>query len=78
MPVVWKINKPMRDDLYPTMKPVELVEPAIRNSSQPGDRVLDPFGGSCTTLMAAQKSGRIARLMERDPQYVDATVERWR
>ena len=74
---VWQINKPMRNDLHPTMKPVELVERAIRNSSQPGDLVLDPFGGSGTTLIAAQKSGRIARLMELDPKYVDVIVQRW-
>ena len=60
-----------------TMKPVELVERAIRNSSKPGDVVLDPFGGSGTTLIAAQKSGRTARLMELDPKYVDVIVRRW-
>ncbi len=59
------------------MKPVELVERAIRNSSKPGDVVLDPFGGSGTTLIAAEKSGRIARLMELDPKYVDVIVRRW-
>jgi len=60
-----------------TMKPVELVERAIRNSSRPGDVVLDPFGGSGTTLIAAEKSGRQARLMELDPKYVDVIVRRW-
>jgi DNA modification methylase len=50
------------------MKPVELVERAIRNSSRPGNMVLDPFGGSGTTLIAAEKSGRIARLIELDPK----------
>ncbi len=60
-----------------TMKPVELVERAIRNSSKPGDVVLDPFGGSGTTLIAAEKSGRVARLMELDPKYVDTIVRRW-
>jgi DNA modification methylase len=74
---VWQIKKPMRNDLHPTMKPVELVERAIRNSSRPGDVVLDPFGGSGTTLIAAEKSGRLARLMELDPKYVDTTVRRW-
>ena len=59
------------------MKPVELVERAIRNSSRPGDVVLDPFGGSGTTLIAAEKSGRVARLMEFDPKYVDVIVRRW-
>jgi DNA modification methylase len=60
-----------------TMKPVELVERAIRNSSRPGDVVLDPFGGSGTTLIAAEKSGRQARLIELDPKYVDTIVRRW-
>jgi DNA modification methylase len=59
------------------MKPVELVERAIRNSSRPGDVVLDAFGGSGTTLIAAEKSGRRARLIELDPKYVDVIVSRW-
>ena len=59
------------------MKPVELVERAIRNSTRPGDIVLDPFGGSGTTLIAAEKSGRIGWLIELDPKYVDVTVRRW-
>jgi DNA modification methylase len=59
------------------MKPVELVERAIRNSSRPGNVVLDPFGGSGTTLIAAEKSGRVARLIELDPKYVDVIVRRW-
>ena len=50
---------------------------AIRNSSRPGNVVLDPFGGSGTTLIAAEKSGRIARLIELDPKYVDVIVRRW-
>jgi hypothetical protein len=59
------------------MKPVELVERAIRNSSRPGDVVMDPFGGSGTTMIAAHKSGRKARLIELDPKYVDVIVRRW-
>jgi len=59
------------------MKPVELVERAIRNSSRPGDVVMDPFGGSGTTLIAAEKTGRLARLIELDPKYVDVIVRRW-
>ena len=74
---VWQIKKPQRNDLHPTMKPVELVERAIRNSSRPGAVVLDPFGGSGTTLIAAQKAGRVARLIELDPKYVDVIVRRW-
>ena len=60
-----------------TMKPVELVERAIRNSSRPGQLILDPFGGSGTTLIAAEKAQRRAALIELDPQYVDVIVRRW-
>jgi DNA modification methylase len=74
---VWQIKKPHKNDLHPTMKPVELVERAIRNSSRPGNLVMDPFGGSGTTLIAAEKTGRIARLIELDPKYVDVIVRRW-
>ena len=74
---VWQIKKPARNDLHPTMKPVELVERAIRNSSRPGDVVLDAFGGSGTTLIAAEKAGRSARLIELDPKYADVIVRRW-
>ena len=59
------------------MKPVALVERAIRNSSKSRDIVLDPFGGSGTTMIAAERSGRRARLLELDPKYVDVIVQRW-
>jgi DNA modification methylase len=59
------------------MKPVALVERAIRNSSKSRDIVLDPFGGSGTTLIVAERSGRRARLIELDPKYVDVIVQRW-
>ena len=59
------------------MKPVALVERAIRNSSKTRDIVLDPFSGSGTTLIAAEKIGRRARLIELDPLYVDLAVRRW-
>jgi DNA modification methylase len=74
---VWQINKPAKNDLHPTMKPVELVERAILNSSKSRDLVLDPFGGSGTTMIAAEKSGRYARLIEMDPKYVDVIIKRW-
>jgi DNA modification methylase len=74
---VWQIKKPHKNDLHPTMKPVELVERAIRNSSQPGDCVLDPFGGSGSTLIASEKTQRVARMIELDPKYVDVIVRRW-
>ncbi len=74
---VWFFNKPVKNDLHPTMKPVELVERAVRNSSKSRDIVLDPFGGSGSTLIACEKSGRQARLMELDPKYVDVIIRRW-
>ena len=74
---VWNIKKPAKNDLHPTMKPVELVERAVRNSSKTRDLVLDPFGGSGTTLIACEKSGRRARIIELDPKYVDVIVKRW-
>ena len=74
---VWQIKKPHKNDLHPTMKPVELMERAVRNSSKTRDIVLDPFGGSGTTLIACEKSGRRARLMELDPKYVDVICKRF-
>lgn len=74
---VWMIDKPFRNDIHPTMKPVELVERAIRNSSRAGEIVLDPFAGSGSTLIACQRTGRAARLIEIDPRYVDVIVRRW-
>ncbi len=74
---VWQIKKPQRNDLHPTMKPVELVERAIRNSSKSRDLVLDPFAGSGSTVMACETTGRQARVIELDPKYVDVIVRRW-
>jgi DNA modification methylase len=74
---VWFVDKPRVNDLHPTMKPVELIERAIRNSSKSRDIVLDLFGGSGTTLIAAQRTGRSARLLELDPKYADVIIERW-
>jgi DNA modification methylase len=74
---VWFIDKPVRNDLHPTMKPVALVERAIRNSSKTKDIVLDPFGGSGSTLIACEKAGRQARLIELDPKYCDVIIQRW-
>ena len=74
---VWFFNKPVKNDLHPTMKPVELVERAVQNSSQRNDVVLDLFGGSGSTLIACEKNGRQARLIELDPKYVDVIVRRW-
>jgi DNA modification methylase len=74
---VWHFDKPARNDLHPTMKPVALVERAIRNSSKPRDTVLDCFGGSGTTMIAAERTGRRAMLLEIDPAYCDVIIQRW-
>jgi len=74
---VWFLAKPQVNDLHPTMKPVELIERAVLNSSRPADVVLDPFGGSGSTLMACQRTARRARLVELEPRYVDVTIVRW-
>jgi len=74
---VWTIDRPAVNDLHPTMKPVELVQKAIRNSSKSRDLVFDPFGGSGSTPIACETTGRHARLIELDPTYVDVIVKRW-
>lgn len=69
-----------RDDelaMHPTVKPVAMVMDAIRDCSRRGGLVLDPFGGSGTTLIAAERTGRDGRLLEIDPLYVDVTIRRW-
>jgi len=63
--------------VHPTQKPVELIEKAIINSSKSGDIILDVFGGSGSTMLAAEKIGRFSRLMELDPKYCDVIVKRW-
>ena len=74
---VWEIDRPARSTSHPTMKPVELVARAIRNSSTPGQLVYDPFAGSGTTLIAAEQTGRRCRAMELDPRYAQVILERW-
>jgi DNA modification methylase len=74
---VWEIPRPARSVVHPTMKPVELVARAIRNSSTPGQLVYDPFAGSGTTLIAAEQTGRRCRAMELDPRYAQVILERW-
>ncbi|HEY4359582.1 MAG TPA: site-specific DNA-methyltransferase [Bryobacteraceae bacterium] len=73
----WFVDKPFRNELHPTMKPVELVERAIHNSSQTGNVVLDPFAGAGSTMIACENLERHARLVEIDPQYADVSVRRW-
>lgn len=77
VPSVWEIEKTKKNDLHPTMKPVALCEAAILNSSRTGQVVLDLFGGSGSTLIAAEMNQRAARLMELEPKYVDVIVRRW-
>ena len=74
---VWECNRPKRSELHPTTKPVELIERAILNSSNQGVTVFEPFGGSGSTLIACEKSGRKNRTMELDPKYCDVIVKRW-
>jgi len=74
---VWFVKKPIANDLHPTMKPVELVERAVGNSSKGRDTVLDPFGGSGSTLIACEKTTRQARLIELEPKYCDVIIRRW-
>lgn len=68
--------KPHRSDLHPTMKPVMLVRRHLRNSAQKGELVVDAFGGSGTTMLAAHEEGMVSRLMELDPKYVDVIARR--
>ena len=74
---VWDFDRPKRSDEHPTMKPVPLVMKAITNSSKPSDIVLDLFGGSGTTLIAAEETGRKCYMMELDPHYCDVIIDRW-
>ena len=70
-------DKPMKNDIHPTMKPIALFDYQIKNNTKQGDVVLDLFGGSGTTIMACEQNHRVAYSMELDPRYVDAIVQRW-
>jgi DNA modification methylase len=74
---LWEFDKPSANREHPTMKPVELIERALVNSSRAGDVVVDLFGGSGSTLIACERQKRKARLMEIDPRYVDVIISRW-
>jgi len=74
---VWAVDKPRACKEHPTMKPVELPENAIMNHTDPNDIVFDPFLGSGTTMIAAEKAGRICRGMEISPAYIDVIRKRW-
>ena len=74
---VWDIDKPLSSKLHPTMKPVELVSNAIKNSSKKDDIVLDLFGGSGSTLIACEQTNRICYCMELEPHYCDVIRKRY-
>lgn len=74
---IWRYDKPTKSDEHPTMKPVEMVEHAIENSSHRETIVYDPFGGSGTTLIACEKLNRKCRMMEIDPVYCQVIIDRW-
>lgn len=70
-------DRPTKADIHPTMKPIGLFDYQIKNNTKGDDIVLDLFNGSGTTIMACEQNGRVARCMELDPRYVDATIKRW-
>lgn len=74
---VWDIAKPTKNDLHPTMKPIELISNCIKNSSKEDDVVLDCFGGSGSTLIACEQLDRDCRIMELDEHYCDVIINRW-
>lgn len=74
---VWEFNKPLKNDLHPTMKPVELCEEGILNSSAKSDLVYEPFCGSGSTLIACEKTGRTCFGMELDEHYCSVIIKRW-
>ena len=70
-------QKPLKNELHPTMKPLPLIASLIRNSSKPKEVVVDLFGGSGSTLMACEQLDRTCYMMELDPYYCDAIIKRW-
>jgi DNA modification methylase len=77
VPTIIDEPKPRRNDAHPTMKPVALIERMLKHSARPKDIVLDPFGGSGSTMIAAERLGMVARLAELDPRYCDVIVARY-
>jgi site-specific DNA-methyltransferase (adenine-specific) len=74
---VMNFDKPSKNKEHPTMKPVDLIQYQMSNSTKPNHIVLDTFGGSGTTLIAAERIQRQARLVELDPKYCDVIIKRW-
>ncbi|MBT1017592.1 DNA modification methylase [Canibacter sp. lx-72] len=75
---IWRFDKPRKNTDHPTMKPVELIAYPILNSSLSNQIILDAFGGSGSTLVAAEQTGRVARLVELDPKYADVIINRYK
>ena len=74
---LWQCARPKSSPLHPTTKPVELIERAVQNSSNAGALLFEPFSGSGTLLIAAERNGRVSYNMELDPCYIDVAVKRW-
>lgn len=74
---LWHFQKPTKNLEHPTMKPIELISYPLQNSSKKGDLILDPFGGSGSTLMAAEQTERTCHTMELDLHYCDVIINRW-
>ena len=74
---ILEFDKPKKNDVHPTMKPVKLFDYQIRNNTKEKDVVLDLFGGSGTSIIACEQNGRICYTMELDPRYVDVIIDRW-
>lgn len=74
---VIEYDKPKHNDVHPTMKPIEMLIYLLKNSSERGHLVLDTFGGSGSTLIASEQTGRICRMMELDEKYCDVIRRRW-
>ncbi len=76
-PDVVRVDKQLKNDLHPTMKPIKILSHFIQNSSNAGDSVLDVFGGSGSTLIACEQLNRKCFMMEYDPKFVDVIIDRW-
>lgn len=74
---LWEIKRPVKSDLHPTMKPIELCARAINNSSNKNNIIYEPFGGSGSTLIASEQTNRKCYMMELDPHYIDVIIQRW-
>jgi len=74
---VWEYDKPARNGLHPTMKPVALVARAIRNATSARQLIVDPFLGSGTAIIAAERSHRVCYGIDREPRYCDVILARW-